>query len=538
MYRLFDNMFSCDARLRRFISAFGPLCVLMAMISGSCIRNDIPYPRIPQLILSIAAEGESRPALIDSASYSAVVYLEEQVDIRSVKFNEFSFTEGAEVSEDLLSGSYDLSSPIVVTLSKYQSYDWVISADQPIERYFEIDGQFGESVIDVVARRGVVRIPEFENVADLTLVAAKLGPADVSVMSPALNPGKIDLSRPLVVDVTAFGRTEQWTIYAEKTDVTVQTVSADPWSQVVWVYASAQADAEIGFQYKEASSEQWIDVDSRYISGSGGSFSCCIPHLHPLTQYQVRARAGEETANTLTVTTEATLDLPDGDFDQWWLDGKVWNPFNEGGVKFWDTGNRGAAIAGPSNVTPSDHTPDGSGRSAKLSSVFAGVFGIGKLAAGSIYTGEFVRIDGTNGILAFGREFNVRPTKLRGYFEYTPVAIDMAQSPYENLKGVPDSCQIYIALTDWTAPKEICTTPSRRSLFDPNAPEVIAYGEITCGKATGGYQTFEIELKYRSTSRRPRYIQITAASSKYGDYFTGGNGSVLYVDQFSLDYDY
>ena len=114
----------------------------------------------------------------------------------------------------------------------------------------------------------------------------------------------------------------------------------------------------------------------------------------------------------------------------------------------------------------------------------------------------------------------------------------MAQSPYESLKGRPDSCQIYIALTDWPEQKEICTTPSKRVLFDPDAPEIIAYGQMTVGEATGGYKPFEIELEYRSTSRIPKFIQITSASSKYGDYFTGGNGSVLYIDQFSLDYDY
>ena len=52
------------------------------------------------------------------------------------------------------------------------------------------------------------------------------------------------------------------------------------------------------------------------------------------------------------------------------------------------------------------------------------------------------------------------------------------------------------------------------------------------------YEEFEIEVKYKSTSIQPSYIMVTCASSKYGDYFTGSNSSVLYVDQLSLDYDY
>ena len=35
----------------------------------------------------------------------------------------------------------------------------------------------------------------------------------------------------------------------------------------------------------------------------------------------------------------------------------------------------------------------------------------------------------------------------------------------------------------------------------------------------------------------PKYVVAVACSSLYGDYFTGGIGSVLYLDQFELIYD-
>ena len=38
-------------------------------------------------------------------------------------------------------------------------------------------------------------------------------------------------------------------------------------------------------------------------------------------------------------------------------------------------------------------------------------------------------------------------------------------------------------------------------------------------------------------TRTPKYIVLVAAASKYGDYFSGGVGRVLYVDEFSLVYD-
>lgn len=34
------------------------------------------------------------------------------------------------------------------------------------------------------------------------------------------------------------------------------------------------------------------------------------------------------------------------------------------------------------------------------------------------------------------------------------------------------------------------------------------------------------------------YIVIVASASKYGDYFTGGDGSTLWLDELSIEYDY
>ena len=141
-------------------------------------------------------------------------------------------------------------------------------------------------------------------------------------------------------------------------------------------------------------------------------------------------------------------------------------------------------------------------------------------------------------ILDFGRPWTLRPTKLRGYYQYTSGEINYSSKEMDYLKGRPDTCSIYIAMTDWTAPYEIRTNPNNRQLFDKNASYVIGYGQLERGTSMDAYEQFEIELEYRSTSIAPTYIMITCASSKYGDYFTGSSSSVLYVDQLSLDYDY
>lgn len=67
---------------------------------------------------------------------------------------------------------------------------------------------------------------------------------------------------------------------------------------------------------------------------------------------------------------------------------------------------------------------------------------------------------------------------------------------------------------------------------------MIAYGSFESGQSIPQYIPFEIKLDYKSTQRIPRYILIVASSSKYGDYFTGGAGSTLWLDDLELLYDY
>ena len=70
-----------------------------------------------------------------------------------------------------------------------------------------------------------------------------------------------------------------------------------------------------------------------------------------------------------------------------------------------------------------------------------------------------------------------------------------------------------------------------------NDPHIIAYGRLEDSRTMESYDDFTVRLEYRNTERKPKYIVIVAAASKYGDYFTGGVGSTLLVDEFSLVYD-
>ncbi len=517
-----------------FVSAF--IVIILFGFTG-CIKNDIPFPRIQQNILEIEAVGEAKAASIDEELCSVTVYLGESVDIENVSFSKYVYSDGATTDPDLADGSYDLSKPLVVTLYKYYDYYWTIKAEQTIERYFSVEGQIGESIIDNVGHRIIVTLPEGTDLANLTLEKIKLGPEGNTLLTPELKPGKIDLSYPLRVAVDSFGRTEYWTIYVELSELVVSTSHVDAWSEVVWAYGDGPSDVKNGFQYKRADGGEWIDVPEERIIQNQGAFSCSIPHLEPLTEYVVRSVSGNDRGNEVKVTTQGTADIPNGDFENWCQIGKIIYPYAEGGVQFWDTGNTGSATLGQNLSVSSTDTPTGSGLSAQLTTQFVGFAGIGKLGAGSIFTGKFMKVDGTNGILNFGREWNLRPTKLKGYYKYKGKTIDYASAELSQLKGEPDTCIIYVALTDWTAPYEIRTNPKNRNLFDAQAAYVIGYGALQYSGTMDDWKEFEIDIKYRDTSKIPTYLQITCATSKYGDYFTGGNGSVLWVDQLSFGWD-
>lgn len=533
--KILHPTFSVMNKLKLYVSS----CVVLVAAAG-CIKNDIPYPRIAQNIVEIAAEGQSKEAYIDSVTYEATIYLEETTDIQNVRFSEYKVSTGGVSHPDLLDGTYDLSEPLFVNITRFQEYTWEVKAVQDIVRYFQVEGEVGESVVDPVAHRVIVNMPEDTDLSHLTLQRVKLGPEGITTISPELNPGPLDLAYPLRVNVTAHGRTEIWTIYAQFTDAIVTTTSVDAWSQVIWAYGNGPADVVNGFQYREASSAEWIDIPSSEVHQTQGAFSCRIPHLKPLTEYVVRAVSGDNIGNEIKVTTQATADIPGGDFENWYQnDKKMWVPWAEGGMPYWDSGNGGSITLGQNLTEPTDHVPAGlSGRAAQCTTKFVGIGSIGKLGAGSIFTGTYVRTDGTNGVLAFGRAWSLRPTRLRGYFQYKAKTIDYANNEWQELKGRPDSCHIYVALADWTAPYEIRTNPKNRQLFNKNAPSIIAYGELIYSGDMNDYKEFSIDLNYRDTSRIPTYLQITCATSKYGDYFTGGNGSVLYLDQFYFDWDY
>ncbi len=289
--------------------------VVATIATAGCIHNDLPYPKVPQNIIAISAKGELNPAKIDTADYTVKLFLDEEVDIQAVQFTQFKYSPDATCNKDLLEGTWDLSVPMTVELTLYQSYQWMISAEQDIERYFTVAGQIGETVIDAVGRRIIINVPEEADLSKLEVTSIKLGPRNITSLVPECKAGSIiNLTSPIKIDVNAWGRTEDWTIYAQRTEQVVSTTAVDPWSMVVWAYGEGPAEATNYFEYCVAGSSNWIRVPDADTTSKDGAFSCCIKHLKPLTKYTVRACSGDNKGDEITVTTQATQDLPNAIF--------------------------------------------------------------------------------------------------------------------------------------------------------------------------------------------------------------------------------
>lgn len=510
--------------------------LLLSGLLYSCLSNDIPYPIVKLQILAFEAEGQVGSATINNEERTVTFELADTVDLKSVKIKNIELTENASASLDF-SQPIDFSYNRSVTLSLYQDYVWLLVPQQNIVRKFVVSNQVGESIIDEKNRRVVAYVSKDTDLEHITVQELVLGPTG-SIVSPDISLLQ-DFSLHKTVIVTYRDVMEEWELYVFNTESDVSTGAVDAWVNVAWLNGAGKDGAENGFEYRRADAQTWTQVDPSVVQHNGGSFSARLTGLDEETEYQFRAYSDGVYGQEVSFTTQKAVPLENGNLDSWHKVGKVWNPWAEDGTPFWDSGNDGSTTLGESNTLPTDETWNGqAGQAGRLESRFVGIAGIGKFAAGNLFVGDFVEVDGTNGILHFGKPYSSYPTKLKCHYKYTTAPIDNTSSEYVHLKGQPDTCSIYIALGDWDEPVEIRTRPSNRKLFDKNDPHIIAYAEFCSGESTSGYQELELLLDYRATNRKPTYIVVVASASKYGDFFTGGAGATLLVDDFELDFDY
>ncbi len=555
--------------IQQYLTRILGILALTAGILTSCaIENDIPYPIIEASIESMTVEGQRgadqntfTAATINKSARTVTLYVNDGVDISRLQILSLKTTAGAElvvddpnVCEDyskfptsgfasldsipLSSNTHvDFSQPVTFTLRTYQDYQWKVTVNQIIQRDIEIDGMT-DYVIDTTTRTVIIYVDPETDRTNLNVKKLNLG-GEYGRVSPDPTLQK-DYSKPSTFNVSCSWEeySYEWTVYVYPDSGESSSSSTEAFAMTTraTVNGKIQSGKTPVVEYRKESETSWITVPSANVNVSSNTFSATLTGLSASTTYKYRINVDGSIGSEQSFTTATATPLENGSFDEWSSEaaanGTLWQPWSTS--SFWDTGNRGATTIADSNSVPTSETCNGSGKAASLETKWV----VMKLASGNIFTGSYVRTDGTNGVLSFGREFKSFPSKLRINYKYTSATIDkIGEDALEYLKGRPDSCHIYIALTDWNQPLEIRTRPSERQLFDKNDSHVIAYAEYISGNSDSQYQQKDLVLNYRYTNRTPKYILIVASASKYGDYFTGGVGSKLLVDNFELIYD-
>ncbi len=312
-------------------------------------------------------------------------------------------------------------------------------------------------------------------------------------------------------------------------------------------YKVDNAPAGLNFEYCKTGSDNWTSFDGEVsVDEANKTFSARVTGLDPNTKYSFRAKSAKEAGKRLfNVETESAEELHNMSFDNWYISGSAPMPNISSEYSVWDSGNPGSAKYGiiPTKSETEHLAVPGDGKkAARLESLSAPLVGF---AAGNIFIGHYIKTTVTpkaGALLDWGTSFTSRPLALKGYFDYTPKVIDKYKEPYEDLEGKTDICHIQVFLTDRTEMYHIDS--GNKQFVDLNGEDIIAYGSIESDVATStksglvnGYEPFTIKLEYRDLTRKPNMIVIVASASKYGDYFTGAIGSVLYIDEFSFVYD-
>ena len=547
---------------------FLSFCILASM--QSClIDNDMSYPRTRANITAFEVDGQ-KSVTIDENTRTVTIELDEVADISAVKVMSAAMTDGASCPDFPVPGTVlDLTHPKKFVLSIYQDYEWTVSASQNIERYVRCDNQAGDASFNLKDRDVTVYVSDVQDLSSVNITDMKLeaeGSEVISTTGYELENWEMvektrECSFPMQLNCllqrrfTVLDRGEEivWTmsVVRKKVDLSVSSVNA--WCYHADVEASYSGTGTPYIEYRQQGAEQWTRIDD--ISVDGLVITASIPggdtadetaeRLAAGTAYEVRVCTEDAQSSPVAFTTGTPDQIENMGFDQWWNSKEdnsgSWYPNASSSVKIWDTANGGTGFLGGTNPTQPEYSflatsdPDNTA-AAKLQSMK-----VGKFAAGNLYTGEFLKVSaggGLGALLNWGTPFTARPRALKGYYSYSPVEIGEADPPYESLKGQMDKCQILVILTDMDNPFTVDT--ANGIFFDqtPANKDIIAYAKYESDEDTGGqYREFSLELEYWRPDATPEYAIVISCASYLGNYFTGGVGSVMYVDEFEFIYD-
>lgn len=570
------------------IRNFHPLCLLLTalVVLASCaIKDDLPLPIRKTVVTAFEVEGQCdetgegyAEATIDKDKSTIDVYVDDRVDISRLRIKRMDVTFDATIAvEDgktyFPEKSFyavgdacpvlDCSQDITFILTTYQTYRWKLRVHQVIKREVEVENQV-KAIINDVDCNVVVYVESTQDLRRVKVNKMTLGGVHGKIEpDPTGQTYDFRLHQTFMVTYAWSDTPVAWDVFVHNTEKSPPTTAnIFPHANKAYISGEMKNGTTPVIEFRQKGSPEWMAVPSNQMSITTTTYEAVILSLIPGTDYECQVTAGGVSSGIKPFTTAPNLQLENSSFDEWSISDKddngktrkfpLYQPWSDDKASYWDTGN--SAVAKYTSCI-SKYVSDGGRTYANLQSKFIAA----RLAAGNIFTGKFIELDGTHGRLSMGRPFNSFPTKLQFEYTYEPVLMNkggehwyesysqyISEDMYRNMIGKRDSCCVYIALigdkdeeeyNGVTYPLIIRTRPSELKLFDPNSENVIAYGEFTSGDDQKTWKIETITLDYHHKDRTPKYIVVVISSSKYGDYFTGGDGALLNIDNLKLLYD-
>ncbi len=216
----------------------------------------------------------------------------------------------------------------------------------------------------------------------------------------------------------------------------------------------------------------------------------------------------------------------------------------------WASGNPGAIMvkyASNAEDQPTYSTPDGyKGRGVCLNTQSAGDLGFAfkkPIAAGNLFLGKFISeniFTSTLKTTQFGIPMDREPIRVTGYYKYTPgtVFTDM------NMKEVPgrtDEASIYaVFYLNKDAEGNDVYLYGDDVFTNPN---ILSIAQVESLPPTNEWTRFEMFFKGKEADEeilkeKGYNLALVFSSSKEGASFEGAIGSVLYIDEVNVSFDY
>lgn len=527
--------------------------------ASSCIENDLPYPYIPASILEFQVKGQTEDAKIDAVKRNVQITINEEADLDSViitkliatseatiypdssackdakHFPDFSFANLSDLPTNA-NTSISFLTTTKFLLKTYQEYWWTVNVQQVMsDDMIEVENQAGAPIIDIKNKVVLIYVTKDQSLKNIKIKKLNLKGSDTKLVPSLESVVTLDFTRPIQFKVWRKGeenRVSTWTIDVQQTTIASTTGNVEAWARRAILNGNVRVGATPVIEYKKEEDTNWQVLSPDAIKMTSTiAFKATLTGLEDGSKYKWRIKVDGTSGGEASFTTEKIVAISNLNFDTWTQSGKNWfanavADDYEGTGAFWATGNEGvtSTLAGGRDpiTIPVEGNEAYKGKAAKLQSI-TGVTLVGA-AAGNLFIGKYkTNASNPSASVSFGRPFEgARPSKLTGYYKYTPMPINHGTFPGTL---TTDECHIYIKLWDSTG-----------NLF--------ASGEFIGTEKITEYTKFTIDIVYKDTTAKPATITIVATSSHYGGEFSGakvigqvGNGSILYVDEFELLYE-